>query len=76
MNKALVNWRTTLAGIPPLFGGLSMLFYALGPLFHSLAVGDLAELGREWPAVAAGFAAVSTGIMGILAKDAVNTKIK
>jgi hypothetical protein len=65
----MINWRTTLLGIPPLLAGLGIFFSGLGPVFHSLSTGDFAAIANEWPAVAGGLAAISTGIGFFFAKD-------
>ncbi len=64
------NWRTTFLGVPPFLAGLGILFTGLGQVFHSLSTGDMQAIQAEWPTVAAGIAAVSSGIMGFVAKDA------
>ncbi|HUB63884.1 MAG TPA: hypothetical protein VL996_05470 [Methylocella sp.] len=75
-NALFINWKTTLAGIPAVLGGLSALCYALGPVFHSLAAGQLADLINEWPAVVASVAAISTGVGLFVAKDASAPAVK
>lgn len=69
MEKILgVNWKTTLAGLPPLLIGATQLCVGMSALFH-LTIPGITVTGDPMTMVQQGGAAVCMGLVGVLAKD-------
>ena len=69
MSYVLANWKTSVLGLAPFFGGLLSMCMGAASLLH-IPVAGATVTGEPWQMLGNGLMMVSTGMAAFAAKDA------